>query len=284
MYAWCVLIFLSIIWGSSFILIKKALIVFDPDELGALRVFLAMLAFIPFLFIKWQSIDWSLLKYYLIVGVFGNGIPAYLFALAEKYISSSVAGVLNGLTPLFTLLLGVFIFGYKYKWIQYTGVAIGFIGAAILLLYGAEADTFKNVRYGLLVVLGTFCYGISVNTVNKYLNETSSLLISGLALFSVGPFAFIYLLTTDAFYKAFNHPEALLSVSAMLVLSLIGTALAIVIFFWLVQKTNALYASSVAFIIPIVALMWGYLDGEYLGVYHLAGMLMILAGVYLIRR
>lgn len=279
-----ILIVLSLIWGSSFILIKKSLIAFKPDEVAALRIFIAAIAFIPLALIHWKKIDWSLFKYFALVGIFGNAIPAYLFAVAETELSSSIAGVLNGLTPLFTVILGVLLFGAKFKWIQLLGVLLGFTGAAILMLFGNENAEAGNLVYGLLIVLATMCYAISVNGVNKFLSNSNVIHISVASFIIIGPFSFFYLLTTDVATSFTMSNENMVSIGAVILLSLLGTFVATILFFKLVQITDAVVSSTVAFLIPIVSLLWGVVDGEYLSIYHLVGMLVILSSIYLIRK
>jgi len=278
-----ILAFLSIIWGSSFILIKKGLVVYDPVQVACLRIGISALAFLPVLLVRFKKIDWSKWKYLLLVGITGSGVPAFLFSIAQTKINSSMAGILNSLTPLFTLLLGIFLFGAPLKWTKVLGVLIGLAGAAGLILFGNEGGMQGNIGYSLLIILATICYGTSVNTVGKYLNDIPSLIISAVSFSFVGLPAFFYLMTTDFFQLLAQQPGAWDALGYITILSLGGTVLATVIFFRLVQWTNPVFASTVAYLIPIVALIWGVFDGEQIGLLSLVGMGLILTGVYLSR-
>ena len=165
---WCILIALALIWGSSFILMKRGMEVYGSDEVAALRIFIAFLVLIPLVF---KHVKKAHLKYwpaFLGMGMLGNFIPAFLFTKAETGISSSLAGMLNSLTPLFTLLLGVLLFKTKTKWVNVTGIVIGFIGAMGLLLTGKSEDMSGNLFYGSLVVIATLCYAFSVNIIRNF--------------------------------------------------------------------------------------------------------------------
>ncbi|MEL6986536.1 MAG: DMT family transporter, partial [Bacteroidota bacterium] len=158
--SWLTLIFLSIIWGSSFILIKKGLIAFDPSQMAALRITISGLAFIPFMVLYLKKVDWSKFKYLLLVGLTGSGVPAFLYAIAETRIDSNIAGILNSLTPLFTLVFGIIIYKLESKWAKMWGVLLGFIGALIIIIFGQEvgSESFTHLWYALLIVLATMMY------------------------------------------------------------------------------------------------------------------------------
>lgn len=283
--SWITLLILSIIWGSSFILIKKALISFDAIQVAALRVTLSAVAFIPLLIFQFRNVDWKKFKWFLIVGLTGSGVPAFLYATAQTEISSSMAGLLNSLTPIFTMLFGVVIFKLVFQWSKLWGVLIGFIGASMLLVFeNFNSSIDINVYYGLFIVLGTLCYATSVNLVKEVFQNTSSVIISAVSFFLIGPPAAIILFSTDITQVFQTDPNAWEAFFYVLILSLFGTVMSTIIFFRLVQKTNAVFGSSVSYLIPIVALGWGFIDGEILEWYHLTGMGMILLGVYLIRK
>ena len=281
--SWLIFILLGLVWGSSFILIKKSLLAFSPAETGALRVLIAFIAFIPLLIIRRREIDWSLFSFFLIVGLTGNGIPSYLYPLAETKISSSVAGVLNGLTPIFTIIIAALIFRHKYFVRHYFGIILGFIGAAILLMFGGEKFDFQTVQYGSYIVLATICYATSVNTVHNYLSKVDTLMVSAMAFVVIGPIALIYLCTTDVYYDITQKPDGWTSLIAVSILALAATALATVLYFKLVQIKGAVFASVIAFVIPIVALFWGVVDGEYIAFHHLIGLAAIMISLYLIK-
>lgn len=276
--------FLSLIWGSSFILIKKGLVVYSPVQLACLRVSISAIAFLPFFLYQLKKVDWSKWPYLLLIGLTGSAIPSLLFSYAQTEVSSSIAGILNSLTPLFTLILGVIIFGNKMIWSKLMGVLLGLVGAALLIILGKKAGLQGNLWYGLLIVLATICYATSVNTVGKYLKDMPSFMISTVSFTFVGIPMLFYLFTTDFVSVLQFEPGALEALGYISILSLGGTFLATIIFFQLVQWTNPVFSSTVAYIIPIVALLWGVVDGELISVYHLLAISLILGGVYLSRK
>lgn len=281
---WLSLGLLGLVWGSSFILIKRGIEVYSPLQVGAMRIAISGLAFLPFFLLQIRRIDWSKWKYLVIVGLAGSGIPAFLYPIAQTQISSSMSGVLNSLTPLFTLLLGLLFFGRKFKLQKLVGVAIGLAGATLLILSGGEGGfQGSNVWYSLLVVLGTLCYGTSVNTVGSYLSDMSSLTISAVSFVMIGVPAVIFLFTTDFATVLTTHEQGYEAFLYVVILAIAGTVLASLLFFQLVHWTNPVFASTVAYIIPLIALGWGFLDGETLSVFHLLSAGLILYGLYLSR-
>lgn len=283
MYNWALLFLLSLVWGSSYILIKKGLVAYSPVQLACLRISISALAFLPFFLLRLKKIDWSKLKFLILVGFAGSGIPSFLFAIAQTEINSSLTGVLSSSTPLFTLLWGILIFKVDWVWAKVIGVIVGLCGAGVLITLGKEAGLEGNLWYGLLVILGCMLYALSVNTVKKYLQEMDALTISAVSFFFIGVPAFSYLFTTDFLMVLKTHTHAWSSLGYISILALVGTVIATFLFFTLVQRTNAVWASMVSYLIPIVALMWGAFDGEPIGLIHLIGMLMILSGVYISR-
>jgi len=279
-----ILIGLSIVWGSSFILIKKALIAFSPDQVASLRISISALAFTPVVLWHRKRIDWSQWKWLLVVGSTGSAIPAFLFSTAQTELSSTIAGILNSLSPLFTLTFGIILFGAAVIKRKVAGVLLGLFGAIIMTAIAEQGDVSGNLLYGLLIVGAAACYGLSANVVSFKLKNMKSLDLSAASFFMVGLPALIYLL----FYT--NFPERMLmnenaqmSLYAVLFLALIGTVVASVIFYYLIQKTSALFGSTVAYLMPIVSMGWGFFDGEIINLWHFVGMGLILAGVYLSR-
>ena len=282
--AWITLIFLSIVWGSSFILIKYGLVYFKPMQVGALRVLISSVAFVPICIYHWKKIDWSLWPFYLLVGFCGSGIPSFLFPLAQQELSSSIAGILNSLTPLFTLLIGSLIFGAIVSKYKVVGVIVGLVGAVILTVMGESLEINSSAFYGLFIVAATLCYGLSVNVVKEKLNHLNPTLLSSLAFTFLVPFAIVLFFTTGTWEAIMTTPESWKGLSYIAVLSLLGTFLASILFYRMVQKTNAVFGASVTYLIPIISLAWGILDGELFSVFHILGMMLILVGVYLSRK
>ena len=201
--AWVILILLSLVWGCSFILIKKSLIAFSPVQLSCLRIAISSLAFTPIVFWKRNVIDWSQWYKFLAVGITGSGLPAFLFFFAQTQISSSVAGLLNSLNPIWTLLIGVGIFKLKFNNTKLLGVIIGFIGATSIILLGSEDILGGNPWFGIFIILATISYASSVNMVQAFFKGTRPLIISSVSFFMIGPPALIYLGFSD-FYTAEN--------------------------------------------------------------------------------
>jgi drug/metabolite transporter (DMT)-like permease len=282
---WCILIALALIWGSSFILMKRGLNVYTSDEVAALRIFIAFLFLSPLIF---KHVKKPLLKYwpaFLGMGMLGNFLPAFLFTKAETVISSSLAGMLNSLTPLFTLLLGVLLFKSKTKLVNGIGILIGLVGAIGLLTVGKTEDMDNNLSYGLFVVLATIFYALSVNIIKKFLNEIPSVTATVWALMLIGPPAGIYLFgCTDFTVRLQNDPAALNSLGYVTILAVFGTAISVIIFNVLIRNTNALFASSVTYLIPIVAMGWGLFDNEAVLPMHFIWIALILLGVYLVNK
>lgn len=281
--SWLTLIVLGLVWGSSFILIKKGLIALSPVQLACLRITISSLAFTPVLIYHRKAVDWTRWKLFLLVGLTGSGLPAFLYSIAQTGVSSSLAGMLNSMTPIFTLIIGILFFKTGFRWSKIAGVVLGFAGV-LTLIFSNGADFGGSVPFALLIIAGTMCYGTSVNIVKEYFQETRSLLISATSFFLIGPPAIIYLLSSGAIADMSSKPDILMSIGAVLLLALVGTVTATIIFYKLVKDTNAVFASSVAYIMPIVALGWGFWDGEQLNLLHILGMVFILTGVYIIKR
>lgn len=282
--SWLILLFLALTWGSSYILIKKGLVAFSAHQLACLRIGISAIAFLPFFILQFKKVDWSKWKYLLLVGVAGSALPAFLFSTAQTKISSSLAGLLSSLTPLFTLLIGVLIFKLPTVWTKVAGIVMGFIGASFLILFGQDASVGSDAWYGILIVIGTFFYALSSNTVQIHLKNMGSLTISSVAFIMLGPAALVYLFLTDFVVVMQTHEAAWVSLGYVTLLSLAGTVVASILFFKLVQMTDAIFASMVSYLIPMIAIAWGAMDGELITVYHFIGMGLILSGVYMSRK
>jgi drug/metabolite transporter (DMT)-like permease len=281
---WGILIFLSVLWGCSFILIKKALIAFDPVQLGCLRLGISSLAFAPLVWWHRKDIEWKMLPLFIAVGLTGSGLPAFLFAYAQTEVSSSLAGLLNSLTPIWTLIIGIFLFRLNFSNLKLIGVVIGFFGAGMLILMGNGGLSGGIQWQSLLIVAATICYGSSVNMVQAFFGHTKPVIISSMSFFVLGIPALIWLFTTDFLHVMAHDPQAKWSLGAVTILSLFGTVLASMIFYYLVQKTSAVFGSTVTYLMPVVALAWGILDGETISMLHIAGLCLILVGVYFTKK
>nr|WP_258179064.1 DMT family transporter [Pontibacter ummariensis] len=275
---------LTLIWGSSFILMKKGLVVFSSGEVGALRMAIACLSLLPFAIQHLRAVAPDKWKYLAGAGMLGNFIPAFLFAYAETRLASGLAGVLNSLTALFTLLIGAMLFRQPITWMRMLGIVVGFIGTVVLIFSGNGSTDLDNKYFGLYIVLATVCYGASVNIIKHRLQGTKPIIISSLAMLLVGPLALGYLFTTEVTYKLQHIPGAWEAFMYIAILAVVGTAMALVLFNKLIHISTTLFASSTTYLIPIVALMWGVLDGETIQLWHYVGMVVILAGVYIVNR
>ncbi len=275
---------LAVIWGSSFILIKKGIDVYTPFQVGAIRIFVAAIALFPFIFRSFGKIEKSKWKYLAATGFLGNGIPAILFPLAETNISSAVAGMINSLTPIFTLIAGMLFFGMKGGRNRISGLLIGLLGA-VLLIFGRSGGGLQgNPLFVWYIVAATICYALSVNVIRSYLTDLGSIRTTGFALFIAGVPMGIYLFSTDFIHRTRVTEGAGFSMLCIVLLGLLSTALSTVLFNKLIKISGALVASSVTYLIPIVATVWGLADHESLGYLHLAGLGGILGGVYLINK
>jgi drug/metabolite transporter (DMT)-like permease len=282
--SWLMLLGLGLVWGTSFILIKRSLVAFLPEQVACLRIGITSIAFAPVFVWRFKSIDWRRWKQLFVVGFAGSLLPALLFAAAQTKISSSLAGVLSSLTPLFTLLLGISFFKVKATWSKAIGVLLGLVGALWLLLAERGLGDFEGVQYGLLILVGCLFYAISSNVLKVHLAHIPSLAISAASYAMVGIPAIVYLVFSD-FAKVMKiHEQAWSSLGYVTILSLTSTVVASVFFFKLIKDTSALFAATVSYLIPVVALGWGVLDGENLAAYHLGGMALILTGVYVARK
>lgn len=274
---------LSFIWGSSFVLIKKGLISFDPLQVASLRIVIASLAFLPIFIKKYKLIQKNDIRNIAIVGYIGSAIPFVLYSIAQTKVDSSMAGVLNTLTPIFALIIGVLFFKVENNLFKTLGVILGLVGASILIIGANGSIEMDNIGYSLLIVFATICYALSVNTIGSKLKHVDSLAVSSASFIFIAPIAIIYLFSTD-FINIAQTNEGITSLVYISILALIGTFLATIIFFKLVKDTDAIFSSTVAYLIPAVALFWGVLDGEVINLLQIAGLILIISGVYLSRK
>jgi len=281
---WVLLLILSLIWGSSFILMKRGLDAFSFEQVAALRLFMA------FLFVAWigrkfyRNIPTDKLWQLFLAGVIGNGIPPFLFTKAQTYLDSGIVGILNVLVPLFTLFIGVIFYNLKVKLLNYIGIVIGIIGTIYLLLPDIQELNEKALLYSLMVVVATACYGWSANIIKAHLQELSALQITTITFTFVGPWAGIYLFSGDFLEIMQTHPKAWSSFGYTAILAILGSALSVIAFNKLIKMTGAIFATSCTYIIPIVAILWGVIDNEIITAHHISGFMIIIAGVYLVNK
>ncbi len=278
---WLALALLVVVWGSSFILIKRGLDAFSSFEVGALRIAISFLVLSPLLIWHLRKVPRHKLRYFLLAGIIGNGLPPFLFAIAQTVIDSYMAGVLNSLTPLFTLVIGVLFFGMRTRWLNVVGVFIG-LGGAVGLLTVANGGALNNMWYGMFAIAAAVCYATNMNLIKRFLYEFSALTITPVAFMFIGVPSIIYLLVGSDMIHVLNHdPQAWQSLGHIAILAVVGTALAMIIHNWLIKQTSALFTSTVTYLMPVVSILWGIADGEVFLVAFLFWIVLILLGVYL---
>ena len=280
-FQFSILMLLAFVWGSSFILMKIGLKSFSPDQAGALRILLASLVLLPLSLRNLKSLQKKDLRSLLIAGFIGSFFPAFLFMKAETQINSSLAGMLNSLTPVFTLLVGLLFHKTQIRWMQIAGLALGLLGATGLILAGEGFHLGTVNSYAFYIVLATFFYAVSINQIKAKLGHLSGIQVTSLSFLFIGPVALVYLLTTDLAPVAAS-PGWPIHLLALATLAIVGTAMAILLMNTLIRHSTAVAASSVTYIIPVFAILWGVLDGEKITLLHLICMGLILTGVYLI--
>lgn len=282
---WIYLILLSLIWGSSFILIKKGLIGLTPLQLGSFRIIFAAVFLIIVGFrslFKITSAQWKLI---VLTGFLGSFFPVYLFAFAETEIDSAIASILNATTPIMTLIFGVIFFSVGFTQNKVLGVIVGLLGALGLILSGAQVNPNQNYMYAGLVVLAAGCYAMNVNIIKLYMSNISALgIAAGNFLVLLFPALIVLFLTGFSLETVSLDTTQGLSLFYVLILGVAGTGVALIIFNRLIQISDPVFSSSVTYTIPVVGLAWGYFDGETFSWLQLLSTLVILGGVFLVNR
>lgn len=282
-WQWATLLLLSIIWGTSFILMKKGLISYSPTQVAAFRMFFSFIFVLPLSIKNIRAINRQNIFPLLLSGLLGFAIPALLFTKAQTRIDSYLAGMLNSLTPLFTLVIGLAIFSARIKYYHVLGILIGLVGATGLI-WRKELNIFEGINaYALLVVVATICYGINVNIVKFKLANLTGVQIAALSFLFVGPVGGIYLLFTD-FSTVAQNGNYILNLVFIAILALFSSVVAVIIFNSLIKYTTAIFAASVTYIIPVFSTLWGIFDGETVGLAQLLWLVVILAGIYLVNK
>ncbi|QTE24129.1 DMT family transporter [Polaribacter cellanae] len=282
---WLYLCLLSLVWGSSFILMKKALLGVTPIQLGALRMLFTAIFLLSVAPKSLKKIQKKHYKYIVYTALAGTFIPGFLFAFAITSIDSAVVSILNSLTPFFTLILGALIFGFAFKRTQLYGILIGLVGTLILILNGAVVNPNQNYWFALLIIIASVGYAFNANMVKKYLHDLNALsIVTGNFLLLIVP-ALIVLAFTG-FFSTFSFQDKILikSLGYLVVLSVLGTGVAKTIYNKLVHISDPVFSSSVTYLIPLVAIFWGVLDGEKLSPLQIFAGSIILLGVYLVNK
>lgn len=280
---WAIFILLSIIWGSSFILMKISKEELNGVQIGAIRMFSAGIVFLPFAFFHLSGIPRNKLLLVILSGLIGNLFPAFLFGIAiDNKIDSALAGILNSLTPLFVIIISIIFFQSKLPPKKIIGVVIGFVGLLFLSLSKGGITT-TNFTYASLILLATFFYGLNVNIVSNYLKDVNPLKMATVSLaFMTIPAS--YIMWQQNVFTMVNHSAALLSIGASTLLGVVGSAVATVFFYVLIKRAGGLFASLVTYGIPIVAIFWGLIAKEEVTMIQVACLGLILGGVYVANR
>lgn len=279
------LILLALIWGTSFILMKRGLVVFSAGELGSIRVAAASLFLLPLALLRLKDLRTHHLLKLFFSGMMGVFFPAFLFALAQTSLKSSVTGIMNSLTPILTMLVGVWFFEQKFRRQSVIGIVLGLIGTVILILANSGGSVGGVNLFALLVIVACVFYASNVNYIKYKIPDLNALTITSVSLMLIGPLAIAYLFGFTAFVdKMQNRDGAGVALGYILLLGFMSTALATILFNKLVKMTSPVYTSSVTYLIPIVAVLWGIFDGESLYPGHFFGMAAIIGGVYLANR
>ena len=277
---WIYLLILSFVWGSSYILIKKALIGLSPLQVGSLRTIISTVLLLAIGYSSLKSIPRDKWKWILITGLV-SFIPPFLFAYAQTEIDSALAAILNSLTPLATLLIGVGFYRFKIDSKQISGVIIGLIGSVLLMYQGSVINPDQNLLYVFFIIFASVLYAVQVNLLKVHLQDVSAVAIT------VGNFIFIFPLAVVIFFISdykqidINNEDVKVALFCILILSIVGTVFAKILFNKFVQIASPVFASSVTYTLPIVALFWGLLDGEVFTLNQLFATVIILTGVYL---
>ena len=284
-FVWLVL--LSLIWGSSFILMKRGLLAFSPFQIAAIRMVLAGLCLFPVVIQYLRKSGFSRSEWIALVcsGLLGNALPAWLFPLAETQLNSATVGVLNALTPLSVIIVGVSFFRMSSQLLQWIGVMIGLIGAILLVVLSKQEVSLQvQAEYSLLVLGAAVCYGISANVIKRYLGQIPAPVISACSL-GIGSIPYLWVLWRFPLAPVFEQdPGAWGAFAYLAVLAIVGTAIALIIFNHLVKAEGPVFATSVTYLIPIVALLWGLIDNEPISWGQMGSIVLILGGVYLANR
>ena len=277
---WSLFLLLCITWGSSFILMKAGLKSLNPYQVASIRILCAGILLTPLLVKAYKEVPRHMIRPIILSGFLGTFFPAYLFCIAETKIDSSLVGIMNALTPIFTVAIGTAFFKLRIAWIKWIGMFFGFAGMSILLFGGAHIISSTYLGYTSFVLIATMCYGLNVNVVNQYLKEIAPLNIAVIAFTAlVIPTAIILAATGYFTDPNLTNGNWTTSTIASMLLGLLGTGVASIAFYALVKKAGPVFASMVTYGIPLVAIGWGALIGESMTVFQIAGMAVILIGV-----
>jgi drug/metabolite transporter (DMT)-like permease len=278
---WVLLLSLGLVWGSSFMLMKQGLQVFSPIQIACLRIFISSLVLLPLVIVRFRQIPWKRWWMFLIAGFLGNGIPAFMFPIAQTRLDSSLVGMLNSIMPLLTLLVGISFWGLKASPKVLLGLGVGLLGVVFLLFH--KMGNSQDISFAGFVFIASTCYAFNTNFVKSYLSDLDSVMLTSVS------FLFLSLPSGAALYstgilETMQKPNAWFALGLISILAILGTALAVVVFNYLVKVRNALFAASVTYIVPVFAIMWGLFFHETIVLTQFLGMALVLGGVYLVNK
>lgn len=280
LFNWIIFIILSIIWGSSFVLMKEGLVGLNALQVASFRIISSGLILLPVAVKSISTIPQNKFLIIFVSGILGSLLPAYLFCIAEQRIDSSLAGTLNALTPIFAIIIGILFFKTNTARNKKLGIGISFLGSILLFFAQPSFNEHSNITDVLLVIVATICYAVNVNLVGKYLKDISSLTIVSVALLSNAVPAAFVLYYTGYFEENIFSKVMLVSAGYTMVLGVVGTAVASVMFYTLIKRAGVVLSSMVTYAIPVVAVFWGIVYGEIIGWQQIVCLIIILGGVY----
>lgn len=270
--------------GKFFILIKKSLQGVTPVQLGALRMLITAFFLLLIGFKSIKKIEKKHWKYVAYSAALGTFFPVFLFAFAIRGIDSAIVSILNSLTPFHTFIFGALVFGFSFKKKQFIGILLGLVGTLILIFKGAALHPDQNYWYALLIMIASIGYAFNVNIIKRYLYDLDALAITtGNFLLLIIP-ALLVLIFSNFFLTFEMNQETGEALGYIIILSVVGTGIAKVLFNKMVHLSSPIFAASVTYLIPIVAVVWGIIDGEKLSLLQLLAGGIILLGVYWVNK
>ena len=281
---WLLVLVLAVLWGASFLMIKRSVEIFTPVQMAMWRMVMATVLYLPFAAAYWSKIDWKRWKPLVVVAFCGSAIPNFLFAVAQQHVNSSLAGILNALAPLFTFVIAASFFQMKVSWARVLGIGVGLFGAILLVLLNSRVQAAGNSFFAALCILATLCYAVNANVVGRYLRDQPPAGIASAAFVITGGLFVIGLWYSGGWAAAWQHPEGMKGLGYIFYLAALGTVGGSIIYFHLLQRTSPLFATSVTYLLPVTAIGLGAFDGEAISAMDLVGTGVILTGLYLARK
>lgn len=281
--SWVYLMLLALIWGGSYILMKQGLRSFSFWQVSSIRMLSAFLFLLPFSLKNLKKINKKTIIPILIVAWIGNLVPSLLYPLGQTKVDSNIAGILNSLVPVFVLVFGVVFFKKKTGMLQILGVIIGLAGAAMLITKDNVFGFGQMNSYAFYIIIATILYSVNINQVNVFLRDLTGLEITSLAFLFIGPVSGIILLFSD-FTKASLSTTLYFDLTCVALLGLMGSAVAVSLVNQIITRAGSMFASSVTYIIPVFAILWGVLDGERLNSVQIIATFVVMVSVYLVNK